>query len=96
MVVPGAALMSFRNCLFVFGLSMSSDFVTLVTDTPLKEHAAVPKFDVGDVQYSIRFPKPGSFGEKGFLPVGPESLTGDTVDLASCSSKARIVLTTSS
>ena len=71
-LVPGVALMSFLSCLCVFGLSMSSDFVTLVTATPLKEQAAFPRFDLGEVHYSIRFPKPGSFGEKRFLPAEPE------------------------
>ena len=65
--------MSFLICLCVFGLSMSSDFVALVTDTPLKEHAAFPRFDVDDVQYSIRLPTLGSFGET-FLTSGARRL----------------------
>ena len=75
---------------------MSSDFVILVTATPLNESAAVPRFDLGDVQYSIKFPKPEIFGEKRLLPVEPEGFTGATVALASCSRVESIFWTTSS
>ena len=71
-LVPGAALIRLLSCLCALGLSISSDLVILVTATPLKEQAALPRFDVGEVQYSIRFPKPGSFGEKRFFPAEPE------------------------
>ena len=94
-LVPEVALMGFLSCLCVFGLSMSSGFVTLVTATPLKEHAAFPRFDLGEVQYSIRFPKPGCLGQKRFQPAEPDGFTGVTVALTSCSRRANIFCTIS-